>query len=508
MSTRGILIAVAAIVAAIGAWGSGAASGDDAGGERGPVLCLIAASTEDAMKEIAATFAADTGISVKLNADDSSKLATQIFHGAPADLFLSANDKWAEYIKEKGFARHTQPLLGNSLVLVVPRGNPGQVRQPEDLAKPAVERIAVAGPTVPAGIYARQALSRLKLWDNLWALRKVVAGDNVRDTLTYVERAEVQAGIVYATDARISNKIEVVYTFPPSSHDRLVYPLVLLKAGAGKAAARRFYEYLQTPAAEAVFRKYGFQRPAPDGGSGGAVQSTPQDGEWLTAEEWSAVCLSLLVAGTATAVSLPFGLALGYLLARRQFFGKSLVETVIHLPLVLPPVVTGYLLLVALGKQGWIGRYLDQWFGVSLVFTWEGAALASAVMAFPLMVRAIRLAFSEVDVRLEQAARTLGAGRFDTFLTVSLPLARRGIIIGGVLAFARSLGEFGATIMIAGSIPDETRTIPLYIYSLVKSPGGAERSVRLVVVSILIAVLALGVAEYLDRRGRGQRAIG
>jgi molybdate transport system permease protein len=224
--------------------------------------------------------------------------------------------------------------------------------------------------------------------------------------------------------------------------------------------------------------------------------------DWhLTPEEWSAVRLSLLVALTATIASLPFGVALGYLLARRQFLGKGVVETVLSLPLVLPPVVTGYALLVLFGRKGWLGWYLDEWFGLQLVFTWKGAALASAVMAFPLMVRAIRLAFAEVDIRLEQVARTLGAGRFDAFLTVSLPLARRGIIAGAVLAFARSIGEFGATIMIAGNIPGETRTIPLAIYNLINSPGGAEQSGRLVIMSIAIAAAALVLAEVLDRRG-------
>jgi molybdate transport system permease protein len=226
----------------------------------------------------------------------------------------------------------------------------------------------------------------------------------------------------------------------------------------------------------------------------------------LTPDEWTAVRLSLLVSVTATLTSLPPGVALGYLLARRRFPGKSAVETFLSLPLVLPPVVTGYLLLVLLGRRGAIGHFLDEWFGVAVVFTWKGAAVASAVMAFPLMVRAIRVSFAEADVRLEQAARTLGAGRLETFARVSLPLARRGIIAGAVLAFARGLGEFGATVMIAGSIPGETQTIPLYIYGQVSSPGGVEQSARLVVVSVLIAAAALVVAEYLERRRPAGRA--
>jgi molybdate transport system permease protein len=218
----------------------------------------------------------------------------------------------------------------------------------------------------------------------------------------------------------------------------------------------------------------------------------------LTSAEWSAVRLSLLVSLTATVASLPFGVALGRLLARRDFPGKGAVETAINLPLVLPPVVTGYFLLVLFGRQGWVGSVLEQWLGVTIVFTWKGAALASAVMAFPLMVRAVRLAFAGVDPRLEQAARTLGAGLWETFWRISVPLARRGIIAGAVLAFARSLGEFGATVMIAGSIPGETQTIPLYIYNEVNSPGGMERSLRLVVASVLIAALALAASEWLE----------
>jgi molybdate transport system permease protein len=223
-------------------------------------------------------------------------------------------------------------------------------------------------------------------------------------------------------------------------------------------------------------------------------------GDWrLTTQEWWAIWLSLKVALTATLVSLPFGIGLGHLLARRRFWGKNLVETFLSLPLVLPPVVTGYLLLVLLGRQGWIGSWLDQGLGIRIVFTWKAAAVASAVMAFPLMVRSIRVAFTEIDRRLEIAARTLGAGRLETFARISLPLARRGILAGTVLAFARSIGEFGATIMIAGNLPGETETIPLYIYTQANAPGGIKQSARLVIACVLIAVFALGVAEFLER---------
>lgn len=222
----------------------------------------------------------------------------------------------------------------------------------------------------------------------------------------------------------------------------------------------------------------------------------------LTPGEMEAVQLSLLVAFTAVALSLPFGIGFGWLLARRDFRGKAIFETLLNLPLVLPPVVTGYLLLVTFGRQGWLGQYLEAWFGIRFVFDWKGAALASAIVAFPLMVRAIRLSFTTVDRRLEGAARTLGASPLDVFFTISLPLAWHGIVGGAILAFARSIGEFGATIMIAGNIPGETRTIPLLIYTQLESPGGIERSTRLVVVAIVIAALALVAGEALERRGQ------
>jgi molybdate transport system permease protein len=224
----------------------------------------------------------------------------------------------------------------------------------------------------------------------------------------------------------------------------------------------------------------------------------------LTTDELNAVRLSVIVGLTSVAGSLVFGIALGWLLARRQFWGKSLVETMLNLPLVLPPVVTGFLLLVLFGHKGVIGRRLSEWFGIHFIFDWKGAALASAVIAFPLMVRAMRLAFIAVDPKLEAASRSLGASWLDTFFTVTLPLASHGIIAGCVLAFARSMGEFGATIMIAGNIPNKTQTIPLYIFSLIESPDGMDGAYRIIIVSVVIAGLALVVSESLERRGRSR----
>jgi molybdate transport system permease protein len=216
--------------------------------------------------------------------------------------------------------------------------------------------------------------------------------------------------------------------------------------------------------------------------------------------------LTLVVAATAVICSLPLGIALGWLLGRVAFPGKFVLEAIVNLPLVLPPVVTGYLLLMLFGRQGAFGGLLERMFGLRLVFDWKGAALASAVVGFPLLVRPIRLAFAAVDQRLIQAARTLGASPLDAFWTITLPLAQPGIWSGCVLAFARSMGEFGATIMIAGSIPGHTRTVPLFIYSLLETPGGMQACWRLVIASVVISAVALLAGELLDRYGRQRLA--
>ena len=220
----------------------------------------------------------------------------------------------------------------------------------------------------------------------------------------------------------------------------------------------------------------------------------------LSAAELTALQLSLRVSFWAVALSLPFGILFGYVLARRNFLGKSLVDGLLHLPLVTPPVVVGYLLLVLFGRNGVVGKFLAEAFGISLVFSWRGAALASAVMAFPLMVRAIRLSIEAVDRRLEAAAATLGAAPLRVFFTVTLPLSLPGVVAGVVLAFARSLGEFGATITFASNIPGETRTLPLELYTLLQVPGGETRALRLAAVSVIISIAALVAAEILTRR--------
>ena len=221
---------------------------------------------------------------------------------------------------------------------------------------------------------------------------------------------------------------------------------------------------------------------------------------WLGPDEWQAVALSLKVSFWATVLSLPFGLLCALALARGRFFGRDVLNWMVHLPLVLPPVVTGYLLLLTFGRQGPVGSLLDDYLGVTLAFQWTGAALAASIMAFPLMVRAMRLAIEAVDPKLEEAAATLGASRLKVFSTVTLPLILPGISAGAVLAFAKAMGEFGATITVVSNIPGETGTVPSAIYAFLQVPGGETSAIRLVIVAVAIAIAALILSEWLSRK--------
>jgi len=222
----------------------------------------------------------------------------------------------------------------------------------------------------------------------------------------------------------------------------------------------------------------------------------------LSEYEWQAVLLSLKVSSLAVVCSLPLGILMAWVLVRCRFPGKSLLDSIIHLPLVLPPVVIGYLLLVVMGRRGVVGEWLYNWFGFSFSFSWPGAVLASAVVAFPLMVRAIRLALEAVDTKLELAARTLGASPWRVFFTITLPLSVPGIIVGIVLAFARSLGEFGATITFVSNIPGETRTIPLAMYTLIETPGAEGAAARLCLLAIILSLASLMISDWLAKRSR------
>lgn len=220
----------------------------------------------------------------------------------------------------------------------------------------------------------------------------------------------------------------------------------------------------------------------------------------LTTMEMDAIALSLRVSSVAVAASLPFGILVAWVLARCRFPGRAVLDAIVHLPLVLPPVVVGYMLLVAFGRRGLIGGFLNDALGISIAFSWQGAAVAGSVMAFPLMVRAIRLSIESIDTGLEQAARTLGSAPWRVFLTVTVPLSFPGLLTGCLLAFARSLGEFGATVAFVSNIPGETQTMPLALYALINTPGGEDGALRLVIAAVALSFAALLVSEFLARR--------
>jgi molybdate transport system permease protein len=226
---------------------------------------------------------------------------------------------------------------------------------------------------------------------------------------------------------------------------------------------------------------------------------------WLTPEELGIIALSLRVALVSVICSLPFAIAVAHVLARFSFPGKTLFDAFVHLPLVLPPVVVGFALLVLFGKRGPVGNLLDQWFGIVFAFRWTGAALASSIMGFPLMVRAIRLSIAGIDRRLEFAARTLGASRTWVFASITLPLALPGIITGTLLSFARGLGEFGATITFVSNIPGQTQTLPLAIYTFTQVPSGDVQALRLSILAVILSLIALAASEWLTRRVERER---
>ena len=228
---------------------------------------------------------------------------------------------------------------------------------------------------------------------------------------------------------------------------------------------------------------------------------------FFSAQEWTAILLSLRIALVATLVALPFGILVAWLLARKRFFGRSVLDGIAHLPLVLPPVVTGYVLLLLFGRRGPIGGFLFDTLGIQLAFKWTGAALACGIMGFPLLVRAIRLSMESVDRRLEDTASTLGASPAWTFFSVTLPLSLPGVLAGLVLCFAKALGEFGATITFVSNIPGETQTISSAIYSYTQTPDGDAGALRLTAISVVIALVALMTSEWFSRRA-GQRVQG
>jgi molybdate transport system permease protein len=469
------------------------------------LLVLAASSLTDVLPTLASDWAKTTGASVRFAFDATSRLAPQAAAGAPADVFVSADREWMSWLVAQGLVTADAPrvIAENELVLVVRAGTYAPT-DPNELL--GLKSLALAGENVPAGRYARQALTSSGIDED--QLTRWVTGGSVRGVLEWVARGEVEAGVVYRTDVLAEPDVEVAFVFPSESHEPIRYWAAPLVDSPSPDAGRSFVAFLSGPAGEARLESAGF-RPstiAPGLGVLGEVGSTTRQvpgGNVMGAvpSPGSAVRLSIIVALLSTVFGLVPAIALGWLLARRNFRGKTLVSTMVLAPLVIPPVVTGFLLLSLLGTQSPLGGALAS-VGLPIPFTLLGAIIAAFVVGMPLYVLSIRGAFEAIDPLYEELSWTLGVRPRETFLRVSLPLALPGIAAGATLAFARSLGEFGATVVLAGNVEGDTRTIALAVYTLLEAPTGRETIWILVGASVALSLLALLGFEMLSRRQR------
>lgn len=466
--------------------------------QTGPRI-LAASSLSDVMESAAARYHRSTGRPAPvLSIGASSRLVRQMQAGAPADLVLTADEEWMDVLEraELIHASTRRPLLRNSLVVVVPAGRVSRPADAEALLSEAFGRVAVAGAPVPAGRRAVEALTHGGVLD---ALRpKLVESTSARAALALAARDEVDAAIVYRTDALANDAVELAFAFPEEEHGPIVYPVALTPTGAQNPEARAFMDFLFGHEARAIFDEAGFlsvEAPsaadAPAASTGGAERASSEAGV-------GPIPLSLFVAALSLLLSILPALALGWWMARHEFVGKTLVSTFLLTPLVLPPVVTGYLLLSLFGRNGVFAPALEM-VGWEVAFTRWGAVVASAVVGFPLLILMTRLAIESVDPRYEELAQTLGCRPLEAFLKVTVPMAAPGLAAGAVLAFARGLGEFGATAVLAGDVAGETRTLSLAVYALYEQPGGEDEASRLVYASLALCLLALFGYERLSR---------
>lgn len=476
-----------------------------------PILVLAAASLGDVLPRVAAAWEEAGGAPVRFSFAGTSRLAPQAVQGTAADVFVSADHRWMAWLEDRDavLAGSRRIVATNELVAVVPRGAPAP-EGPEGLG--GIGRLALAGENVPAGRYARAALEARGVWGAVEP--RVVRGGSVRGALEWVARGEVEAGVVYRTDALAEPGVSVAFAFRPSDHPPIEYPGAVLATSSQPEVAHAFLAFVAGPVGARILGAAGFGVSGTGGGqatdpggdppAGGAVGSGLQ-GDLPPAspalDPWSAVRLSLVAALLATLVGLAPAVFLGWVLARRDFPGKAFLSTLVLAPLVLPPVVTGFLLLSLLGSRSPAGRFLAE-LGLPVPFTLVGAALAAMVVGLPLYVLSVRGAFEAVDPHYEDVSRSLGVPPWRTFVRVSLPLALPGIAAGAVLAFARALGEFGATVVLAGNVEGRTRTIALAVYTLLESPGGDRATWILVGASVALSLVALVGYEALSRRQR------
>ena len=471
---------------------------------------FAAISLKDALSEIGATFTDENQVKVYYNFAASTTLQRQLEKGTSGDVFISASSRQVVALETHGLleseSRHN--LLTNRLVLVSDAAAAISVETPTNLVSPEISRIAIGHPDiVPAGAYAKEALTHFGLWETLQP--KLIFGTDVRATLAYVTAGNVDIAIVYKTDTTLTENINVLYELPPEAYTPIIYPAVVMKSSPQKHLARRFITYLQSMENGEIFKKHGFtllakmpptqHQKSPKVKSSKSTDSSFWTKMRITPAEVAALTLSIKIALLSLIIMFPPGLLVGWLLAKRTFPGKAFLNTLVMCPQVLPPIVSGYILLILLGKQGVIGRFIYQTFGIEIVFSQLAVVIAVSVISFPLLVRGIVTGMEGVPLELENTARTLGASPMKVFWTITLPLAYRGVIGGTILGFSKSLGEFGATIMVAGNIPGQTQTMALAIFSAVHL-GEDVAVYRLVFISTVVAFAAIWLTERFTLR--------
>ncbi len=459
-----------------------------------PLTVLAAASLADALPEIGDAFERAHGRAVQFDFASSGILRAKIEAGARADLFIAASSAEMDKLQASGRVRaeDRQDLLTNRLVCVVPARSAVSMRAPADLDTPVVRRIAIGDPAhVPAGQYAQEALRHMGLWERL--RDRLVPSADVRAALAQAESGAVDAAIVYRTDAAAAGGVRVAFEFPEGSHAPIRYPVACLADAPHPAAAQDFLAFLTSPQSSAVFSSYGFTPVAAPAAAAELARPSPAPAWNGAAAE--ALRRSLRVSLIATLLMVLAGAPIALWLARRKGVPSAAVEGLLTLPLVLPPVVTGYLFLLLFSPQGPLGRSLER-IGIRVVLDWKGAVIASAALAFPLFLAVAKVAFSKADPALESAARTLNASPLKVIATVTLPPALPGLAAGAVLAFARAFGEFGATMMLAGNIPGQTRTVPQAIFTELMT-GQTRAAWGLVALSVAIGIGSIVGARFL-----------
>jgi len=471
------------------------------GQENHRVLVHGAASLATALPDVLADAA------VRFSFDATSRLATILDEGAPGDVFVAADPVWMTWLEERGrVAPNSTRVVARNRLVVAGRTGAGThgVRSLDDLRRLPGRSLALAGESVPAGRYAQIALENAGLWDDLE--RRVLRGGSARATAEWVAVGEVAVGLLYRTDVAGDPRLEELVLVEEHLHPAIEYVAGVLSSSPRPAEARATVALLGSAAATSAWRAHGFGTGAPSQTLATRPPAAPSVSNPRTARSAmpslsAAIARSLGVGLLATLLGLAPALGVGWLLARREFPGKSIVSTLTLIPLVVPPVVTGFLLLWLLGARSPVGRMLTA-AGIHVPFTLLGAIVAAAVVGFPLYVLTIRAAFESVDRRYEDLAATLGDPPFRRFLRISLPLALPGIAAAAVLAFARGLGEFGATIVLAGNLEGTTRTIPLAVYTLLESPVGRSQVWVLVGASVGLCLIALLGFEVLSKRLR------